>query len=278
MSCGAETEANALLTSLLAGEDVSLPNIDFNGDGFQIPGDILTALKRKLNPVSNSDLTTETIDGTGVFDVMMRAMRTHLQEEFKGNRITGSEYAKVYISGVQVAMGQSVQFLLQRDLTFWQAQQAQLAALTAQLTFETAKMQLATAKFEALTSKSSYGLTKMKISSESMAYCTAKYQLDNVLPQSLKLMIEQTEAQRAQTSDTRTDGANINGLLGKQKDLYNQQITSYQRDAEIKAAKLFTDAWITMKTIDEGLEPPVAFANASLNDILIKIKTANGIA
>lgn len=277
MSCGAENEANTILTTLLQGEDVTLPDIDYNGDQFNIPAEILAGLKASLSKLTNADLTTEAIDGTGTFDIMMRAMKAHLHEEYSKNRITGQEYTKVYIAGVETAMGQGIQFLLQRDLVFWQAQQAQLAALTARLAFETAKMQLATAKFEALNAKSTYGLTKMKISSESMAYCSAKYQLENTFPQQLLLLKEQTEAQRAQTLNTRSDGAAIAGLLGKQKDLYTQQITSYQRDAEVKAAKIFSDAWIVMKGIDEGLTPPDNFNNASLNSILADIKTNNNI-
>ena len=85
------------------------------------------------------------------------------------------------------------------------------------------------------------------------------------------------EVQRAQTMDTRTNGVAIRGSVGKQKDLYTQQITSYQRDAEVKAAKLFTDAWITQKTIDEGLLPPGAFRNDSINVILRNIKANNDI-
>lgn len=65
------------------------------------------------------------------------------------------------------------------------------------------------------------------------------------------------------------------GSIGKQKALYDQQITSYQRDAEVKAAKIFSDAWITQKTIDEGLTAPSALQNASLDRILTVIKTNN---
>ena len=65
--------------------------------------------------------------------------------------------------------------------------------------------------------------------------------------------------------------------MGKQVDLYSQQITSYQRDGEVKTAKLFTDAWITMKTMDEGLLPPTNFQNTSLDAILGDLKTLNGL-
>lgn len=275
MSCGAETEANTLLATLLAGEDVELPNIDF-GD-LEIPADVLANLNGVVRRISNDDLTTTTIDGSGTFDVLMRGFKSHLKEEYDKNRITGPEYTKAYVALVQGAMANATQFLLGRDLAFWQAQGAQLAAYTALATYKIAQMQLVTAKFEALTSKSNFGLTKMKISSESMAYCTAKFQLEQLLPQQKLLLIEQTEAQRAQTANTRTDGAAITGLLGKQKDLYTQQITSYQRDAEVKAAKFWTDMWTTMKAIDEGLEPPTILANTNINTVLQRIQTNNGL-
>lgn len=96
-------------------------------------------------------------------------------------------------------------------------------------------------------------------------------------PKKALLLQEQIEAQRAQTLDTRTDGVPVTGSVGKQKQLYDQQITSYQRDAEIKAGKIFSDAWTVMKTIDEGLNPPTSFANANLDDILTTIKTNNNL-
>lgn len=306
MSCGAETEANTLLAALLQGEDVTLPPIDYDADYFRIPEDILTAIKAGVTRLTPEEITTGELSGSGVFDRLMRGMKSHLQNEYDKNRITGAEYTKAYIATVEGAMSNAIQFLINRDQAFWQAQTAQLAALTARMQFETTKMQLATAKFEALTAKSNYGLTKMKISTESLAYCTGQYQLeelmplqktqlekqnlladkqidtaifnlDEMLPAQRDMVLEQVESQRAQTADTRTDGAAVLGLLGKQKDLYNQQIISYQRDAEVKAAKLFTDAWITMKTIDEGLEPPTNFTNAQLNVILSTLIDVNDL-
>lgn len=92
------------------------------------------------------------------------------------------------------------------------------------------------------------------------------------------LVEEQTEAQRAQTMDTRLDGTTlVAGSIGKQKELHSQQIISYQRDAENKAARIFSDAFITMKTIDEGLQAPAGFTNASLDTVLTAIKINNNL-
>ena len=83
------------------------------------------------------------------------------------------------------------------------------------------------------------------------------YQLATQLPAQTNLLNEQKEAARAQTLDTRSDGVTtIVGVLGKQKDLYTQQKSSYQRDAELKVAKAFTDIWTVNKTVDEGAVVP----------------------
>ena len=107
---------------------------------------------------------------------------------------------------------------------------------------------------------------------------TALFNLQTMLPQQHELLVEQTEVQRAQTLDTRSDGITVVGTVGKQKDLYSQQIVSYQRDSELKAAKLFADAWTVQKTVDEGFVAPANFQNPSLDSVLGHIKTNNNLA
>jgi len=276
MGCGADTEANELITDLTTDISFEIPVVDLDSVIFKLPGDETIPMYGQITPLTNADLTTGEISGSGSFDAIMRGFKAHLAQEFEKGRITGSEYAKAYTTLTQNAMAASVQFLLGRDQAYWAAQLAQIQAITARTQLETSKIQLAQIQFEALNSKANYALTKMRLASESMTYCTAKYNLENLLPKQLALVSEQVETQRSQTLNTRTDGTTITGSVGKQKDLYSQQIVSYQRDAEVKAAKMFTDAWITQKTIDEGLLPPTGFTNASLDDVLAVIKTNNG--
>ncbi len=392
MGCGADTEANELITDLTTDVSFEIPAIDLDSLIFKLPGDETIPMYDQVTPLTNADLTTGEISGSGSFDALMRGFKAHLAQEFEKSRITGAEYAKAYTTLTQNAMATGVQFLLGRDQAYWAAQLAQLQAITARVQLETAKVQLAQVQLEALNTKANYALTKMRLSSESMTYCIAKYNLENtlpaqkdqilqqtenlttendvqaynranilpknveileaeiskaakdleistynlsfmlpkqlemltaqvaqqitetdiseynlsnilpgqlaklqaetlnaeqqtdigeyqlnyILPKQLALTAEQVETQRSQTLNTRSDGATVAGSVGKQKDLYAQQIVSYQRDAEVKAAKMFTDAWITQKTIDEGLLPPTGFTNASLDDVLSVIKTNNG--
>lgn len=283
MGCGAETEANTLLNDLTAGLSWPVHEVDLDDPKFAIPetGD----LGLPVSTLSNSDLTTGEIEGTGTFDALMKGLRAHLQNEFDKGRITGEQYARAHIELTNGAMGNAVQFLLGRDAAYWnavtaqlQAQAAQAAVVTARLQAETAKVQFMALRYEALTHQANFALTKMKLATESVGYCVAKFNLEEMLPAQKQLVMEQTEAQHAQTSDTKMDGVTpVTGQVGKQKELYAQQITSYQRDAESKAAKLFTDAWITMKTIDEGLLPPTAFNNASVDEVLNKVKENNDL-
>ena len=277
MSCSAEVEANRLLEELTKGDDFTLPNIDMSGPEWDIPGGDTSPIFGAIDKVTNESLTTREVGGSGTFDALMESAHNHLKAEFKANRITGGEYTKAYIAMMESCMSNAVQFLLGRDQAYWAAAMAQIQAVTARVQLATSKAQFVLAKIQALSAKSEYALTKMKIATESETYCAALFNVSQMLPQQLKLLTEQTEAQRAQTLDTRSDGATITGSVGKQKELYSQQITSYQRDAEVKASKLFTDAWITQKTIDEGLNPPNGFTNASIDTILTKLKSNNGL-
>lgn len=277
MSCSAEVEANRLLEELTKGDDFTLPDIDMSGPEWDIPGGDDSPIFGAIDKISNESLTTREVGGNGTFDALMESAHNHLKAEFKANRITGGEYTKAYIAMMDSCMSNAVQFLLGRDQAYWAAAMAQIQAVTARVQLATSKAQFVLAKVQALSAKSEYALTKLKIATESETYCAALFNASQMLPQQLKLITEQTEAQRAQTLDTRSDGITVTGSVGKQKELYTQQITSYQRDAEVKASKLFTDAWITQKTIDEGLNPPNGFTNASIDTILTKLKSNNGL-
>lgn len=277
MSCSAEVEANRLLEELTKGDDFTLPDVDMSGPEWDIPGGDASPIFGAISKVTNESLTTREVGGSGTFDALMESAHNHLKAEFKANRITGGEYTKAYIAMMESCMSNAVQFLLGRDQAYWAAAMAQIQAVTARVQLATSKAQFVLAKIQALSAKSEYALTKMKIATESETYCAALFNVNKILPAQERLIQEQYEVQRAQTQETRSDALPILGSIGKQKELYSQQITSYQRDAEVKAAKLFTDAWITQKTIDEGLNPPNGFTNASIDTILTKLKSNNGL-
>jgi len=57
-------------------------------------------------------LTTTELDGSGVFDQLMKTVKLHLQEEFQSQRITGHEYSTVYLGALSAVLQTATQFLL----------------------------------------------------------------------------------------------------------------------------------------------------------------------
>jgi hypothetical protein len=362
MTCEPVPIANAAFEDLLAGEDLTVPDLS----AIQIPTFAsLDADTWSSQPsISLEDLTTGQTGGSGVFDRLMTSVTAHLDRERAAGRITNNDFAKSYVDFSSAAMATAVQFLLQKDQALWQGIAARTAAqlaivqlTTAAVALEEAKIRVQLMTYQANSAKVEMARGKMALATAQVEYCTAEYQLQEILPKQALLLLaqenqteaqtnqveaqtlmigkqtlqteaqtlnitntttnllpqqvrgataqadgqilqnttvipkqatmldrqieltkEQFETQRAQTLDTRSDGIiPVTGTLGKQKELHAQQIVSYQRDSQLKAARPFIDAWITMKTIDEGTLPPTGFNNANLDAILAVLRADNDL-
>ena len=438
------TLANNLFTTLTSG--VNIPQSpDFSDPKYNFTPDTTSALYQDVIGATIAEITAgeDTLEGPGTFDVFMQAMDKHLEREFKGNRITGSQYAEAYTAIANQVMGQAVSFTLQKDQARWQAITAQMQARIAEIQATEALISLEQKKIEAVNvnfqlnlTAAQYALTKMQLATEEANHdsITAEvaiktfqrnyqqpadlaitqyertsvmpstvamnqlhvdrilpaqaaiaefqnlilqplerdlqtlqrdriiptqadmedfkrdsmqpielaqqqhilnqrqpaetdlireqletqrantldtridgltpisgvvglqkrnlisdadikdYNLTNTLPtqvtllgQQINLTSEQSESERAKTLDTRTDGQMVVGSIGKQKELYNQQIDSFIKDAQHKTAKLYSDAWITQKTLDEGLTAPTQFTNIEVNEVLTAVRGNNNL-
>lgn len=61
--------------------------------------------------ITIADLTDGTIGGAGVFDKLMEAASVHLLAEYQKSRISGKDYATVYLGMLESSMAQAVQFI-----------------------------------------------------------------------------------------------------------------------------------------------------------------------
>jgi len=427
--------ANQLFTSLVA-DAPAPPTVDFTDPDFSFLKDETSELYKDQKVVSLEQLTEVSLDGNGVFDSLMRTVDLHIAREFKGNRITGDQYAKVYTEVMTGTLGVSVQFLLQKDQAKWAAITAQMQARVAAIQAVQALIELEKAKaetqkmiFDMKNSGATYALTKMQIASENTKYFlmeaqtrgenyknefllpaelaiqqyqrmevlpstvninkvqsdrilpaeaaikeytnnhmqpiekataaynlevslpiktdidvfqrdsllpvtlaqeqhklnqqmpaqtnllkeqhesqraqtldtrsdnitlvsgllgkqkqsialdvdTKQFNLDETMPIQLDLVKEQRESERSKTLNTRTDGETVVGSVGKQKDLYTQQIDSFVKDAKYKTTKMYLDGWITQKTLDEGLIAPTELQNAAINSVLEANRAENDL-
>ena len=70
-----------------------------------------TAVDTTLNI---AELTTGSLTGTGVFDVLLQTLRLHLDREFTSGRITGTAYATVYSQALTSFLGQATAYCLSK--------------------------------------------------------------------------------------------------------------------------------------------------------------------
>ena len=65
--------------------------------------------------IDNSNPQEPKWEGTGVFDIIMKAANENIKIQNQTSRITGAEYAEVYLGTMQTAISEAMKYILQRD-------------------------------------------------------------------------------------------------------------------------------------------------------------------
>ena len=73
-------------------------------------------------------------EGTGIFDVIIKAANENIKIQNQTSRITGAEYAEVYLGTMQSAISEAMKFVLQNDTLAKELElkQAQIAKINAE--------------------------------------------------------------------------------------------------------------------------------------------------
>lgn len=240
-----------------------------------------------IQPITNEDLTTKVVDGTGIFDELMTAANAHLTYQWEQDRITGSSYAEVYLGQLTAVLGQAVLFLTERDKTY-------LNNLLVQVQIKLADAQVALAAQELLNKQQELlnAQKQMELMEQQIELAEKQVQLADkellLKDKEMDLLDKQITVQEATADLTRqkiktemaqiadsVDGVPVTGVLGAQIALYKQQKDGFLRDAEQKALKIVADTWITRKTVDDGTPLPTGFDTAAVDAFTKKV--ADGV-
>lgn len=205
-----------------------------------------------IAPISNEDLTTKVVNGTGIFDELMTAAHAHLDQEWGKQRITGTQYAEVYLGQMTAVLQQSVAFLVQRDSIY-------LNNLLIQSQIELAEKQLEKADKEMEMLDKQIELIEAQIISQ---------EANNAL------IAQKVKTEKSQIQDI-VDGEVVVGVTGAQTALYKQQKEGFIRDAEQKALKIISDTWITRVTVDDATPLPAGFNTEAVDAFTRKV--ADGV-
>jgi hypothetical protein len=247
--------------------------------------------------ITIADFTAEALDGSGVFDTMMRALKGHLVQEYQASRIKGSEYATVYLGALQGTMDRALDFLMGRDKLNLELEilaiekekaliekdkaEAEKELIDAQVTklgveielagLEKAKVAADTLRIQAQTDL----INAQKVNQEKegavldATACKLRAEFDLIMQQVEKVAAETgliNQKKVTEQAQTQGSGVDPDSVLGRQITLYGAQAEGFVRDAEQKVAKLMVDTWNTRRVTDEGT---VADATNLLNDATI---------
>ena len=255
-----------------------------------------------------TEVTEGTLNGNGLFDLLMASTKVHLEEEFTNNRIRGKEYADVYLGGIQAVLQNTIQYLVGNALT--KEQRIKLESENELVQIEIDKGKAAIALTEVETAKAQYELTyifplqKSKLEAEVTLLTTQNlneyYKYTYLLPLEKELLTANiTKANSevalliAQTNDVnykvnnlypkelekataeialinaRTVSENSQlALNNAQVSLLEKQKEGFLRDAEQKLAKIMTDTWNTSKTVEENTQVPDYLKDNFINKII----------
>lgn len=216
-----------------------------------------------------AELTQATLAGTGAFDVLMRSVKTHLDDQFTAGRIKGPEYATVYLGSLELAMQSGLTFLLNQRKNDLEAQllEKQIELATIEVTKANAQVAQIQAQTDLIEQQLLNAVTEntVLVAQE----CKLRAEFDHITAQTLKvngeiaLLTQKTATERAQTQAL---GVDADSVVGKQKGLYQAQTDGFARDAEQKAAKALIDTWSVRRTTDEAT---VADGVNMLNDTAV---------
>ena len=215
-----------------------------------------------MTAVTISTLTSASVDGTGIFDVLMKATKAHLESEFEKNRIKGTEYSEVYLGALTQVMQTALQFVMTSQKADLEVQllTKQVALAQAQIDHQVAQTALVTQqKLNAITENTVLVAQECKLRAEydlTLASITRTNQ-------EVSLLTQKTASERAQTTAL---GVDTDSVLGRQKGLYLAQTNGFTRDAEQKAAKVLIDTWNVRRTTDDAT---VADTTNKLSDLYV---------
>ena len=80
----------------------------------------MSSFQIDINDFSNGQIDTTNPqdpkwEGTGIFDIIIKAANENIKIQHKTSRITGAEYAEVYLGTMQSAISEAMKFLLAKE-------------------------------------------------------------------------------------------------------------------------------------------------------------------
>ena len=205
-------------------------------------------------------VTNNIVTGTGVFDDLMEAVTTHLEAQYQLGRITGGNFATVYLGAMQAAISQSVAFTLGQEST----NAGVVLQVKQGLKVDGERLLVAAQKL--LTDAQ-----KLKVDADIVLVGKQGTKTDG----EKALLLQKQTTEFAQTRVTGNNTPHADSILGKQATLYGEQSKGFKWNADQKYLKTIFDAWaINISTAGVADTSIVALKPAGTGNIQTIISNA----
>lgn len=241
-------EINDIYSPLLSGLtfDLNIPLELTSVDLITTPPSFTPVAVPNLPALTLASLTEgeNTVTGNGAFDVVMRAVNKHLETQYHKNRLSGAEWGKVYIQGIELALTQAANYLVASSAAAWQGENAKRQAELLEIQKASLAQEHATKILETITAKLNMAQTQINAYVAQGSLVATKVKIGDVFHDILskeaqqELLNEQVDSARAATKDTTRTGAAISGTVVIEKNLKTKQIALV--DEQIDAARAQT--------------------------------------
>jgi len=207
----------------------------------------------QASAVSTSTDGKYTVTGTGVFDDLMEGVNAHLEAQFNLGRLTGAEYATVYLGAMQSSLQNSVQFILGKQQADKQAELLTKQVLTEEK--NTLDVIAGTSLKDSQKAEVLAGTTRNNAKNTSdIAVNTSKISADTAqialsVKQGTKsdaetaVLAQKEITEFAQTGQTTSTAPTDASILGKQRELYEEQAKGFKWNADQKYLDSLLRAW-----------------------------------
>lgn len=223
------------------------------------------------SPPDIDQLTVADLEGSGVFDVLMRATKSHLIEEYDSGRIDGTQYSDVYVGALGAVLQQSVAYLLNHENS--RKISAEIDLIGQQIVTELANTDNSISGAVA----EGYGFNDDSDIQGIIEAGIKKTQIETDLTEQ-KLVTELGQSSDVKPVDLgQNPSVNIDGLIAtkrvideKQADLLELQKSASEAETDLVGQKIITELASTSDNIGPGTELGYGLNTSSAIEGLLK--------
>ena len=201
---------------------------------------------KTILPKTIDDLTVNSLSGKGAFDRLMQSVELHIQDEHKKGRITGANYAQVYMQAIQYVLQFATQFTLSQDQPYLEAEKLRIEKDKANIDLEKLKLELEIAKVDLEIKRTNLEIAKAQLEQEKQKIPLIKAQTLSELAKTKDIIPNDEECYEG-------ENFNVHGEMGMQIRTAKASIVNAEKASALSLAKEFAIVPFTTIESAEGI-------------------------